>query len=198
MPDLKSLKKKLREKVHVALRTQEAKADPAAPLQVRDLFLAHFKDMAPNAIIAGTMPIKGEMDPRPLMQALSEKGFHLCLPITGVRATPLIFRAYKMGDRLEKGVWDIPAPTTDQPLCEPDILLCPLLAFDRAGGRLGYGGGYYDATLHQLRVKKTIVAIGLGYAAQEVEEVPTGGLDQKLDAIVTEKEIIIPSGQDNR
>lgn len=198
MPNLKSLKKKLRERIHVMLRAEAAQECPRASEAVRDLFLAHFTSLPAGAVVSGTMPIKGEVNPHPLMRALEEKGLRLCLPVTGAHATPLVFRAYRFGDALEKGVWNIETPFASQPELEPDVLLCPLLAFDRTGGRLGYGGGYYDATLHKLRAKKAIMAIGLGFAAQEVEEVPVGPLDQRLDAIVTEKEVIIPvsrSGQ---
>ena len=85
------------------------------------------------------------------------------------------------------GVWGIPRPTDDAPLLEPDVLLVPLMAFDRRGYRLGYGGGFYDRTLDVLRSKKTIVAIGVAYSAQQVDSVPHDSHDHSLDFIMTEK-----------
>lgn len=193
MPELKALKKKFRERIHVALRAEAASANPNAGAMVRDHFLKHFKNLKPGLVVSGTSPIKQELDPRPLMQVLAEKGMRLCLPVIGLPGEALIFRAYKPGEPLIPGQWGIGAPQTGKEELVPDLLLCPLLAFDRAGRRLGYGGGYYDITLKNLREKKSIQAFGLAYAVQEVEEVPVGQFDQKLDAIVTEKEVILPS-----
>jgi 5-formyltetrahydrofolate cyclo-ligase len=87
-------------------------------------------------------------------------------------------------------VWGIREPMPDAPAVDPDILIVPLLAFDRRGHRLGYGAGYYDMTLAALRAKKPVVAIGIGYAAQEVETVPTTPRDEGLDLVLTERETI--------
>lgn len=187
-----ALKKNLRDQIHVVLREQQAKVDPQAPLKVRDLFLEHFSDLAPDKIIAGTMPIKRELDPWPLLRALAQKGHPLCLPQHAAHGTPLIFRCYREGEALQKGGLGIPIPLDTQPACAPDIILTPLLAFDRAGRRLGYGGGYFDATLKQLRAKKPVWAVGLAYGVQEVEHVPVDDRDEALDVIVTEKEVIVP------
>lgn len=192
MPDLKALKKQLREHIHVILRAHE---DRDAAQKIRDHFLSHLPNLDKKLVVAGTSSIKNEMDPMPLMAALEKNGHQLCLPITAERATPLVFRAYKTGDPLVPHVWNIGVPASTQPLCVPDVLLCPLLAFDRTGARLGYGGGYYDATLQSLRAQKTIIAVGLGYAVQEVEAVPLGKYDQRLDLIITEKEVILPNRQ---
>ena len=78
----------------------------------------------------------------------------------------------------------------DAPAVDPDILLVPLLAFDRLGHRLGYGAGYYDMTIAALRAKKPIVAVGIGFAAQEVEQVPITPRDARLDLVLTEREMI--------
>jgi 5-formyltetrahydrofolate cyclo-ligase len=190
---LSHLKKKLRQKAHIALRQQAEADNPEAAGQLRQLFLSHFSTLPPGTVISGTMPIKREMDPRPLMQSLEEKGHALCLPVMVKLASPLVFRAYRTGDELVPGVWGIGQPGEDKKTLRPDVLLCPLLAFDRNCRRLGYGGGYYDATLRDLRAKKRIIAVGLCYAAQEVEEIPTGEMDEPLDVVVTEKEIILPA-----
>jgi 5-formyltetrahydrofolate cyclo-ligase len=83
------------------------------------------------------------------------------------------------------GVWGISEPTADKPEVEPDILLVPLLAFDNAGRRLGYGGGFYDRTLHALRAKKQVTAVGLAYDEQRVDAVPHLDYDQRLDWVLT-------------
>lgn len=196
MSDIRALKKKLRERIHVSLRAQAGEANPEAPLQVRDLFLRHFIKLAPNWIVSGTSPIKGEMDPTPLMQALAHKGHPLCLPVIAKPGDALLFRAYRFGDALDKGVWGIGEPSAKAPLCTPHLLLCPLLAFDRKGRRLGYGGGYFDATLRNLRAVGSVMAVGLAFADQEVEDVPVDHTDQILDLIITEKEIIQPASDD--
>lgn len=192
MQDIKAFKKKLRGEARDVLRSMEAQYRTDASINIRDLFLAHFSALDVNAIIAGTSPMEHELSPIPLMRALEEKGHALCLPVTKEKATPLIFRAYAFGDTLKPDVWNIGVPAEIKPVIEPCVLLCPMLAFDRKGWRLGYGGGYYDATLKSLRAKKKILAVGLAFAAQEMGTVGAGKYDEKLDVIITEKEIIVP------
>jgi 5-formyltetrahydrofolate cyclo-ligase len=192
--DIRALKKKLRERVHVNLRAQAESLIPTAAGSIRDLFLKEFQTLPAHLVVAGTSPIKHELDPTPLLQALEKKGHALCLPVVMAPNTSLTFRAYKSGDKLIPHQWNILVPEKKEEKT-PDIILCPMLAFDRAGRRLGYGGGYYDITLKTLRAQKKIIAIGLAYAAQEVEEVPTAHFDQKMDAIITEKEVIRLTGQ---
>jgi 5-formyltetrahydrofolate cyclo-ligase len=87
-------------------------------------------------------------------------------------------------------VWGIREPDESAPVVEPDVLLVPLLAFDRTGARLGYGGGFYDRTLRGLRDRKSIVTIGLGYASQEVDAVPHLDYDERLDWVLTPEGLI--------
>lgn len=195
MPNIKELKKKFREDVRAGLRERAGQEAPDAALRVRDNFLAHFKNLPPQSVVAGTAPINNELSPMPLLEALQQQGHPLCLPITGARATPLLFRAYHVGDKLIPDVWNIGIPSDDKPICVPDILICPMLAFDRTGARLGYGGGYYDATLQSLRERKAVIAVGIAFAKQEVDMVPTGKYDQRLDVVITEKEVIVPDRQ---
>jgi 5-formyltetrahydrofolate cyclo-ligase len=103
---------------------------------------------------------------------------------------PLIFRAWEPGDKLVPGVWDIPIPQESAEEVLPDVLLVPMLAFDRAGYRLGYGGGFYDRTLEKLRALKKVTAIGVAYQAQLVDQVPVGPHDAPLDYILTEHETL--------
>ena len=112
-----------------------------------------------------------------------------CPAIAG-RGKPLIMRAWEFGAPLDRGQWGIREPKPDAPEVEPDILLVPLLAFDRAGYRLGYGAGYYDMTIHRLRALKPVTAVGIAFAAQEVPKIPTTPRDERLDLVLTEREVI--------
>ena len=143
-----------------------------------------------GAIVSGFSPIKTEFNPIPLMRRLFDAGARLALPTVVGRGKPLLTREWKFGDPLVAGVWGIREPAPAAPEVAPDIVLVPLAAFDRAGYRLGYGAGYYDMTLAALRAKKAIVAVGLGFAAQEVEKVPVEAHDQKLDFILTEAGLV--------
>jgi 5-formyltetrahydrofolate cyclo-ligase len=146
--------------------------------------------IATGAIVSGFMPIKSEINPLPLMKTLADAGARLALPVVAGRSKPLIMRAWNFGEPLASGVWGIREPRPEAPEVEPDILLVPLLAFDRTGHRLGYGGGYYDLTIALLRARKSIVAIGLAYAAQEIAAVPATPRDAALDLVLTEREVI--------
>jgi 5-formyltetrahydrofolate cyclo-ligase len=143
-----------------------------------------------GAIVSGFMPLNSEISPLPLMRKLSDGAARLALPVVVGRGLPLSMRAYAFGDALVKGVWGIRVPPPEALEVEPDVLLVPLLAFDRNGNRLGYGAGYYDMTIAALRAKKRVVAIGVAFAAQEVDEVPTTPRDVRLDLVLTERGMI--------
>jgi len=146
--------------------------------------------ITPGIILSGFMPLKSEINPLPLMQRLAEAGARLALPVIAGRGKPLIMRAWEFGAPLDRGQWGIREPKPDAPEVEPDILLVPLLAFDRAGYRLGYGAGYYDMTIHRLRGLKPVIAVGIAFAAQEVPKIPTTPRDERLDLVLTEREVI--------
>lgn len=143
-----------------------------------------------GTIVSGFMPLKSEINPLPLMRTLAEAGASLALPVVAGRGKPLIMRSWSWGEPLVAGVWGIREPGPQSPILDPDILLVPLLAFDRAGHRIGYGAGYYDLTIAQLRAKKPIAAVGIAFAAQEIETVPTTDFDAPLDLVLTEKATI--------
>jgi 5-formyltetrahydrofolate cyclo-ligase len=145
---------------------------------------------APGTIVSGFSPLKTEINPIPLMRRLSEQGARLALPVVAGRGKPLIMRAWSFGAPLGSGVWGIREPMPDAPEVAPDIVLVPLLAFDRRGNRIGYGAGYYDMTLAKFRAMKPIVAVGIAYAAQEIDTVPVTPRDARLDLVLTEREMI--------
>jgi 5-formyltetrahydrofolate cyclo-ligase len=146
--------------------------------------------IAPGVVVSGFMPLAGEINPLPLMQKLAGQGARLALPAIAGRGKPLTMRAWEFGAPLERGQWGIREPTPDAPEVEPDILLVPLLAFDRAGHRIGYGAGYYDLTIASLRARKSVTAVGLAFAIQEVAAVPATPRDSRLDLVLTEREAI--------
>ena len=146
--------------------------------------------IAPGEIVSGFMPLKSEINPLPLMRKLAAQGARLALPAVAGRAQPLIMREWVFGEPLIAGVWGIREPKPEAAEVAPDILLVPLLAFDRAGHRIGYGAGYYDLTIAQLRARKPVIAAGLAFAVQEVPTAPATPRDARLDLVLTEREVI--------
>jgi len=146
--------------------------------------------ITPGTIVSGFMPLKSEINPLPLMKTLVEAGASLALPQIAGRGKPLVMRAWRWGAPLDTGQWGIREPKVDYPEVDPDILLVPLLAFDRSGQRIGYGAGYYDMTIARLRSRKTVIAVGIAFAVQEVPAVPATERDARLDLVLTEREVI--------
>ena len=147
--------------------------------------------LGPAPRIVSTFRSMGEeLDTGPLLDRLSQLGYTLCLPVMQGRDRALVFRAWQPGDAMATALWGIQEPTSDKPALAPDIVLVPLLAFDRAGWRLGYGGGYFDRSLRQLRQTKAVRAIGLAFAEQEVDAVPHLDYDERLDAVLTPQGLV--------
>jgi 5-formyltetrahydrofolate cyclo-ligase len=138
-----------------------------------------------GAVVSGFWPLGGEIDIRPLLLALLERGHEIVLPVTPPRGQPLGFRLWRPGDPMAPEKFGTVRPTGAERA--PDFLLVPLLAFDRRGRRLGYGAGYYDRTLTALPAAGRL---GCAYAAQEMDEVPAGPHDVRLPAVATERGII--------
>ena len=145
--------------------------------------------IAPGTVVAGYSPIRSEIDPIPLMQKLAARGAPLALPVITARGQSLRFRVWSPGDRLMRGPLGILEPSPAAAEIVPDIVLVPLAAFDRSGHRIGYGAGHYDRTLAQLHKSKGFAAIGLAFAAQEVEAVPALQHDVALDYVLTETKV---------
>jgi 5-formyltetrahydrofolate cyclo-ligase len=139
----------------------------------------------PGAVVSGFWPLGDEIDIRPLLLALHSRGNKVALPVTPRRGEPLTFRGWQPGDAMVPERFGTMRPIGD--ILEPDMLLIPLLAFDVAGGRLGYGGGFYDRTLAGLANR---FRLGCAFAAQQVDAVPVGPYDVRLDAVATENGII--------
>lgn len=170
--------------------------DAAAAVARRGLALV--EDLAAKTglkrpVVSIYWPIRSELNTRPLIDALAASGYPVALPVMHKVRQPLVFRDFAPGDDLVKGPFGLSEPAADKPARDPDILFSPLSAFDRRGFRLGYGGGIYDATLAELRAKKKVVAIGVAYSCQEADRVPTEPHDERLDYLLTERELIIPA-----
>jgi 5-formyltetrahydrofolate cyclo-ligase len=144
----------------------------------------------PGATVSGFIPLNNEIDVRPLMRKLAQMGVELALPVVVARGEPLIMRAWEFGAPLKAGGWGISEPPPHAPEVLPDILLVPMLAFDRAGQRIGYGAGYFDITIRSLRAQKPVTVIGVAFAAQEIAQVPITPRDARLDLVLTEREAI--------
>ena len=149
--------------------------------------LADFLAGHAGKVLSGYMPMRTEIDPLPAMAA--HRGL-VGVPVIMAKATPLQFREWSPGCRLVEGAFKALIPE-DGTWVEPEVMIVPLLAWDARGYRLGYGGGFYDRTLQGLRAKGPVLAVGFAYAAQEVAEVPIDALDQRLDAMVTEKGVTV-------
>ncbi|HEY4133841.1 MAG TPA: 5-formyltetrahydrofolate cyclo-ligase [Alphaproteobacteria bacterium] len=184
--DIADSKRRLRADAKSA-RAAACAAQANAPMHLAARFLAEVP-LRPESMVGGYWPVGDEMDVRPLLQALHGEGMALALPAVVAPATPLAFHAWRPEDELAPGAHGIPAPLADAPLVIPDLMIVPLLAFDRQGWRLGYGAGYYDRTLEAFAAAgRAVTAVGVAYAAQELSEVPHDGGDCRLDAVVTDK-----------
>ena len=144
----------------------------------------------PPAVIAGYWAMGGEIDAEPLLGHLAGLGFDCALPVVTSAEAPLTFRRWRPGMVLEDGAHGTRQPPPQSPQLTPAVVLCPLLAFDGHGTRLGQGGGHYDRTLQALRGAGPLLAVGLAFAAQRVDTVPHDGHDQPLDWVVTEEQVL--------
>lgn len=138
--------------------------------------------------LAGYMPIRTEIDPRSAMVEASAYGA-VGVPVITAADTPLTFASWTPETAMKPGDFGAQVPRDIVPM-QPEIMIVPLLAFDRQGGRLGYGGGYYDRTLERLRAQQAVLAIGFAFAGQEMDDLPLEPTDQPLDMIVTEEGVI--------
>ncbi len=176
--DIEAAKRAARE----LFRTRRASCDPAAGGALGLLLLPHLPP--PPAVIAGFWPHADEIDIRTLLHALHARGQTVLLPATPPLGNPLSFHQWHPQSMMRPERFGTSRPTGAEGL--PDLLLVPLLAFDRRGRRLGYGGGYYDRTL----AARPVPAIGCAFAAQEMACVPALPHDMRLSAIATEAEFI--------
>jgi 5-formyltetrahydrofolate cyclo-ligase len=170
-------------------RRAAVKRGAAAGTAVRDNFLGTVEVPA-GVPISAYWPLEEEFDPRPLFTELHQRGHPVGLPVIVGKGKPLLFRRWEPEMELLRGSFRVMTPPPTAPEIVPKLLLVPLLAFDRAGYRLGYGGGFYDRTIAKLRAAGEALAVGVTFAALEVPSMPRDDTDQPLDWIVTEREAI--------
>jgi len=186
--DLDQAKRRLR-KAGLAARRDAAREAPEAARRVAGRLL-ELAAATPSDIVAGYRAVRSELDPLPALQALHARGIRLCLPVVAHRDLPLVFRLWAPLEPLRPDAFGVEIPARASPAV-PTLVILPLLAWDRRGTRLGYGGGFYDRSLHALRRTQGFrMAVGLAFASQEVEEVPRADTDEPLDALVTERETL--------
>ena len=178
--DLTEAKRRLRAEA----MARRAGCDPASGRALAAHVLAERAPRA-GAVVSGFWPIGSEIDVRPLLLMLCERGHKIALPVTPRRGEALRFRLWTPGEVLHPERFGTLRSAGS--LVTPDFLLVPLLAFDRRGHRLGYGAGYYDRTLAAL---PGAFALGCAYAVQEVPDVPAEPHDMRLDAVATERGVI--------
>ena len=148
-------------------------------------------DIPPNSQVSGFWPLAEELDTLPLLHALHTAGHQVLLPVMQGAGKPLVFATWAPGDTLVAASFNTLEPAADKPRVVPEVMICPLLAFDRKGYRMGYGGGFYDRSIAQIQTSQELLTIGVAFAAQEVESIITGPYDMPLHTIVTEQEVII-------
>lgn len=139
----------------------------------------------PQGPVSAYWPMRSEADPRPSLEGLHERGLPLCLP--AIVDGRMLFRRWAPWEPIVPGGFGTLVPSPQQPQVRPAVLIVPFAAFDRRGFRIGYGKGYYDRAIAELR---PLATVGIGYAAQEIEAVPDEPHDRSLDWIVTENETI--------
>lgn len=171
-------------------RRKAAKSPKADAMAVEHLLQAvlPFQGRA----MAGYMPIRTEVDPLPVMAAMAAFG-PVCVPVIEAGGQPLHFHRWEPGCVMVDGAFGAAVPASAEPVV-PEVVIVPLVAFDRKGGRLGYGGGFYDRTLEGLRARGPVTAIGYAFLAQEADGLPLEPTDQPLDMIVTEAGLLRMGG----
>ena len=192
LSSLKDAKAELRKRCYERRLRIGGKEAEAAALAVAER-VSEALDIEDGTIVSAYWPLQGELDPRPALRKLSERGAAPALPRVVGDGHPLDFHAWRPEDPLIEGRFKVMEPDPATPKVAPSVLLVPLLAFDHGCRRLGHGKGYYDRTLQGLKANHPATrAVGVAFAAQKVERVPTDEYDQTLDMVVTERGIVRP------
>ncbi len=141
-------------------------------------------------VVSAFLPIRDEPDTLPLLAALAAHGFRTALPVTASRGAPLVFRRWRVGDATRRGPMGLREPPADAEAVDPDLLFVPLACFDRRGHRIGFGAGHYDRSLAALRAAGRATAVGVAFSASQIPEIPDEPHYQRLDFVLTERELI--------
>jgi len=179
------LKSKLRKKI---LKIREKNNKKNIQISFNQIIKILKREKISKKIIGGYYPVNFEIDDLKLLEKFEKKNFNISLPIVK-KNFKMDFYQWSFSDPLKINKYGIPEPEKKK-IVYPDVLLIPLVAFDKNLNRLGYGGGYYDRLIEELSKKKNIIKIGLAFSIQKIDKVPINLYDQKLDYIVTNKYII--------
>ena len=179
------LKSKLRRKI---LKVRQKFNTKNIQINFNQIIKILKKEKITNKIIGGYYPVNFEIDSLTLLKKFKKKKFNISLPVIK-KNFQMDFYSWSFSEPLKINRYGIPEPENKN-IVYPDVLLIPLVAFDRNLNRLGYGGGYYDRLIKKLSKKRNIIKIGLAFSVQEIDKVPINIYDQKLDYIVTNKNII--------
>lgn len=190
-----SAKAALRKDLIAARRIAANGENGRAGASLARVFLREGPEISPGTVISAFWPIKTEINVVPLMDKLAEAEASICLPVAPDRFGDVEFRRYGPGTAMTADAWGIPGPDFESEVLTPQVMLVPLLGFDSAGGRIGYGAGIYDRAIAKFRAglranggpNGGLVTVGIAYAAQEVARVPMEASDQRLDWVITEK-----------
>lgn len=188
MQEIPDIKARARQQAFARRKVAHAAAPPASAGRLSEV-LAGYRGVP----LAGYMPIRTEIDPLPAMEEASAHG-PVGVPVIQAQGRPLKFSRWQPGTKMTRGPFGAEIPANDD-FFDPEILIVPLVAFDAAGGRLGYGGGFYDRTLEQLRRRGPRLAIGFAFDGQETDRLPLEPTDQPLDMLVTESRVLTFSRQ---
>jgi len=179
------LKSKLRKKI---LKVRQKINTKNIQIDFNQIIKILKKEKVSNKTIGGYYPVNFEIDDLTLLKKFKKNKFIISLPVIK-KNFQMDFYPWSFSEPLKINRYGIPEPETKN-IVYPDVLLIPLLAFDKNLNRLGYGGGYYDRLIEKLSKKKNIIKIGLAFSNQEINKVPINAYDQKLDYIVTNKNIL--------
>jgi len=172
-----------------AKRLQAFQDQPQAGVEIAKTISEVLK-LPANSKVSVFWPLAEELDTLPILHALHTAGHQVLLPIMQGAGKPLLFGCWAPGDQLVEAAFKTLEPSPEQARMTPDVMLCPLLAFDRKGYRMGYGGGFYDRSIAQIKAQGELCTIGIAFAAQEVDNIIIGEFDEPLHMIITEQEII--------
>ena len=183
MMDTQALKNDIRKKIFAKRKLAHSAGDTTETVLLSS-FLEDFRGHS----VAGYKPIRTEIEPLP---AMTEMSFYskVGVPVIQEMNKPLLIAEWTPSTEMKEGHFGAKVPVSKN-FFDPELLIVPLVAFDRQGGRLGYGGGFYDRTLEKLKMKKPVLAVGFAYSCQEIEQVPLEMTDQSLDFVITEKAVL--------
>jgi 5-formyltetrahydrofolate cyclo-ligase len=175
----------IKERLEISASTRKRNSD-----RIAEQLDAAIGDIS-GRVVSGYWPFRGEPDLREWLENLESRDSRCALPVVVEAQAPLVFRIWRRGDNLERGVLDIPAPVAGEEVC-PDVMIAPLVGYDRDAYRLGYGGGYFDRTLAAMPRRPLI--IGVGYSQAAIPTIYPEPHDIPMDKIVTERGIFVRSG----